>query len=396
MKQVILLLGIVMLYSSAYSQINHPFVIKGKVADFQRSPSKLIYLKYKQNGQEIIDSSSILDGNFKFSGNVLYPLKAVLQLKVVDSVEQYYNRTRILKDYAHEFYLDKGTLTATSTSTLNKTNIQGSAANDDMVWVKNRIAPYYATSNEMYMSEGKKAYESKDSVAIAVYSKKSRQIQKQIDSIEKDFFFKNPQSGVAFDMLQEYTRSSLDPAEVEPVFKHLQPALLASDGGKAYAARIERAKETATGMKAPDFTLKDRDGNAVSLSSLKGKLVLLDFWGSWCGPCRQTHPHLKKLYAAYKDKGFEIFGVSNELGTPEKNYEKWVKAIDEDGINWINVLNDKGRGDRTDNITTKYLVNAYPTKLLIDKNGVIIKRLVGNAPENNEYLDNIVKEILSK
>ncbi len=395
MKQIILLPALMMLYHIGYGQKSHPFTISGTVADYQRSPSKLIYLKYNQDGKDIVDSCSVTaGGNYTFKGVITYPVKAVMQLKVADSIEGYYNRTRLLKDYAVEFYLDKGTLNAASPATLNKTHVEGSAANNDMVRLKNQLEPYYTASNELYKNEGKKAYENKDSIAIEMYGKKSRLIQKQIDSTRKAFLWGHPQSGVALDMLQEYTRTSLDPVEIAPVFKQLQPSLLASEGGKAFAARIEKSKESATGMPAPDFTLKDREGNTVSLSSLKGKLVLLDFWGSWCGPCRQTHPHLKKLYATYKDKGFEILGVSNESGTPEKQYEKWVKAIDEDGIGWVNVLNDKERSDKTGNILGKYVVNAFPTKLLIDKNGVIIKRLVGNTPENNEILDNLVKDIL--
>ena len=394
MNKILLFILLFCVFENANSQQMNAFVIKGHVADTKRSTAKRIYLKYAQNGKNFIDSSTIENGNFSFKGKIAYPVKANLQLKVADSVEVYYNRTRLLKDYAYEFYLDKGTLLAASQATLSTTKLTGSAAHNDMVKLKNLLEPYYNKSSTLYNDEGRQAYQSKDSVAIQAFSVKSRAVQKQIDSIKRAFMFSHPKSGTALDMLQEYTRSSLDPVEVEPYFKKLQQALLVSESGKAYLARLEKSKATAKGMTAPDFTLKDRDGNSISLSSLKGKLVLLDFWGSWCGPCRQSHPHMNKMYALYKDKGFEILGVSNEMSTPEENYTKWTQAMDEDGMKWMNVLNDKEKSDKQNNILSKYAVNAFPTKVLIDKNGVIIKRFVGNTPENIAELDRLVEKFL--
>lgn len=373
---------------------NKTFTIEGKVADTKRAVNNIIYLKYKQNGEQFTDSAVLNNGNYHFKGSLQYPVKALIQLKVADSVEKYYRSTRLLKDYAHEFYLDQGKLLANSSEKLQQTIVKGSLAEADRQQLTAKLAPFYAHSAALYESEGRKVYESKDVQSIAKYTKKSYAIQDQIDSVERNFMVSHLESGIALDMLQEYTRSALEPSEIEPMFQKMQPSLKASAEGIAYAARIEKAKKTAIGAPAPDFILKDRNGKDQRLSSLKGKLVLLDFWGSWCMPCRQTHPHLKQLYSEYKSKGLEILGVSNESGNLETDYKKWTAALDEDKMDWINVLNTNSRSDKNKGVLSDYAVNAFPTKVLIDQNGIIIKRFVGNTSKNAEMLDEIVKQQL--
>jgi thiol-disulfide isomerase/thioredoxin len=375
MKKILLALSFVPAIGMCQLK-NKTFTIEGNVADTKRAVNGIIYLKYKQNGEQFTDSAVLNNGNYHFKGSLQYPVKAIIQLKVADSVEKYYRSTRLLKDYAHEFYLDQGKLLANSSEKLQQTIVKGALAEADHQQLTAKLAPFYTRSAALYESEGRKVYESKDVQTIAKYTKKSYAIQDQIDSVERDFMVSHLQSGIAFDMLQEYTRSALEPSEIAPIFQKLQPSLKASAEGIAYAARIEKAKKTAIGAPA------------------KGKLVLLDFWGSWCMPCRQTHPHLKELYSEYKSKGLEILGVSNESGNPETDYKKWTTALDEDKMDWINVLNTNSRSDKNKGVLSDYKVNAFPTKVLIDQNGIIIKRFVGNTSKNAEMLDDIVKKHL--
>lgn len=386
----LLLLPVIGLAQSARQKT---FSISGKVADTKIALDHIIYLKFQQNGKEIKDSSKIVNGSYSFKGQIYYPVKAVLQLKVADSVEKYYNTTHFLKEYSHPFYLDQGKITAYSAKELNSTIIKGSNADADAVELENKLNPYYKKGNALYEEEGKSAYERKDSVAIAAYTRKSYARENQIDSVKKSFMLAHLQSGAAFDLLKEYTGSLLDPVEIEPLFNQLLPSLKNSSDGKMYAARIQEAKKTAIGTVAPDFVLKDGSGKDISLSSLRGKLVLLDFWGSWCYPCRASHPHLKKLYQEYKSRGFEILGVSSESGKPD-DHQRWETAIKEDGMEWVNVLNNNSRGERSKGILNQYDVAVFPTKILIDKNGVILKRFAGNTPKNSTMLEKDVKTYL--
>lgn len=390
-----LLIAFVLVPLLGQAQAGNPFTLTGKVTDYRAATDGTIYLKYKQNDSEVNDSTRLINGTYTFKGLISYPVEATLKLKVADSIEKFHARTRILRDYAHEFYLDKGNLTANSNEKLNKTIVKGSKSDDDQQELQAKLVPYYAAGSKLYQEEGAKLSKSKDSLAMANYLKKSYKNMHQIDSVKKDYLFNHANSGIILDLLQEYTRSKLDPSEIEPLFEKIQPGLRASIAGQAYGKRIQQAKVSANGSLAPDFVLKDKNGKEISLSSLKGKLVLLDFWGSWCNPCRKTHPHLRKLYAAYKSRGFEILGVSNELGKPEENYKKWTAALEEDKMEWINVLNDKDKSKKEEGVLEMYSVKAFPTKVLIDKNGVIIQRFVGNSMENEKELDEILHSRLN-
>jgi peroxiredoxin len=133
-------------------------------------------------------------------------------------------------------------------------------------------------------------------------------------------------------------------------------------------------RNVAVGQAAPDITLPSPDGKNVSLSSLRGKYVLIDFWASWCGPCRQENPNVVRMYNKYKDKGFEIFGVSLD-----ESRDKWLKAIAMDKLTWPHVSDLKGWSSAAAQL---YNIQAIPQTLLLDKEGKIIaKNLRGKALE---------------
>ncbi len=128
------------------------------------------------------------------------------------------------------------------------------------------------------------------------------------------------------------------------------------------------------GLEAPDFTLKDREGKEVSLSSLRGRLVLVDFWASWCKPCRASMPGLKDLYRKYHDKGFEILGVS-----VDSSAEPWMQAVAEDGTPWIHVLDESQGKNRPTKAAQLYGVHAVPSFFLIDPEGKLVGKLDHDA-----------------
>jgi len=126
------------------------------------------------------------------------------------------------------------------------------------------------------------------------------------------------------------------------------------------------------GKMAPDFTLPSNNGEEISLSSFKGKYVLIDFWASWCKPCRMENPNVVKAYAAYNAKGFEIVGIS-----VDQDKDAWAKAIEEDGLTWTQLIADEASG-----VAQKYAIQGIPSTFLLDKEGKIIaKNLRGTALE---------------
>jgi len=150
---------------------------------------------------------------------------------------------------------------------------------------------------------------------------------------------------------------------------------------KYLSTEIQRSLAGKIGSKAPNFTLNDTNGNPISLNDYKGKLLLIDFWASWCAPCRKENPHLVKLYKEFNPKGLEILGVSLD-GTPrQKNpKEDWVNAIKNDGLLWKQVSDLRGWESIT---IPMYGFNGIPYTVLIDENGVIIAtKLRGKALED--------------
>ncbi len=168
--------------------------------------------------------------------------------------------------------------------------------------------------------------------------------------------------------------SKFDPAAAEPLFNQFSSALKSSPLGLRTIEKIEIGKRRQTGAKATDFTQNDLDGKPFTLSSLRGKYVLVDFWASWCVPCRAENPHVVKAYNEMKGKNFEIVGVS--LDYPG-SHASWKGAVEKDGLPWIQVSDLKGWKNE---VAVMYGINSVPQNLLIDPNGMIIaKNLRGDA-----------------
>jgi peroxiredoxin len=135
---------------------------------------------------------------------------------------------------------------------------------------------------------------------------------------------------------------------------------------KNFIAFVDKLKATAIGQPAPEIALPDPNGNVVTLSSMKGKYVLVDFWAKWCGPCRQENPNIVRAYNKYKDKGFTVFGVSLD-----RSKEDWLKAIQDDGLTWTHVSDLKYWQSEAARI---YGITGIPFSVLLDPNGVIIAK----------------------
>lgn len=185
-------------------------------------------------------------------------------------------------------------------------------------------------------------------------------------------FINNHRSSIISGHLLSGYGSTWGKETITPLYEKLSPEIKSSSYGQNILQFISLNKDLKVGDKYIDFSQDDAFGRTVKLSDFHGKVVLLEFWGSWCGPCRQGNPELVKIYDEFKDRGFEILGVG-----AEKNREPWIKAIKVDKLSWTNVTDLKGDKNKAALI---YGVSYYPTNFLIDKTGTIISRdLTGNA-----------------
>lgn len=215
-----------------------------------------------------------------------------------------------------------------------------------------------------------------------------RQIYEPINAdmkkVKEDYIRQHPDEDISVYLISDLGKEAGDFLDLigekaqngpmAPLYKAMKEAI------ERQKAREEARKNMVEGAVAPDFTLKDLQGKDLTLSSLRGKYVVLDFWGSWCGWCIKGIPDMKKYYEKYKDR-MEILGVDCR-----DTEEKWKAAVEKYELPWLHVRNT----DETD-ITVKYGIQGYPTKIVIDPEGKVAKIVIGEDPAFYKYLDELFK-----
>jgi thiol-disulfide isomerase/thioredoxin len=380
MKSVILLIFIMPIFfnlTEAQQTKNH-FVLNGNLSG-QNTGS--MYLYYSDAGNKRIkDSAVITDGKFSFTGNITEPTMAYLQLK-----EEKRNQ-----DNSTDFFIEPSVMT--TSLQLNKfkdAKLSGSKTQNEYAALQTkrqkidkRWKIVMDTLTEVNKRSNVEFQELKDWV-LQPYSA-------EIKDLEFNFFTSHPQSYVTAYMLRFYV-SDLSLDSLQMFYNNLGKKLQQSGNGKDLAKEIKKIKAGSPGSTAADFTAMDINGNKLSLSDFKGKYVLLDFWASWCVPCRKGNPHLKDLYAKYKDKGIEFIGISDDDSKPDA----WHKAVEKDDLQWRHVLRGfdmqklmKNELNEKD-ISEKFGIHSLPTKILIDPQGKIIGRYSEEAMPLDDKLKNI-------
>lgn len=197
---------------------------------------------------------------------------------------------------------------------------------------------------------------------------KQQELQTAIDSM---ILFRSPLE--SYFVLFNFTEEQ-EPSQMKAIYTKMEPKEISSVYYKDLKQLYDAKKGVEIGEMAPDIDLPQPNGTNLKLSSLRGKVVLIDFWASWCGPCRAEFPNVKKVYSKYKDKGFEIYGVSLD-----KDKSSWVNSISSLGLDWKHVSDLKYWSCAPAKV---YKVTGIPATVLIDKNGkVIAKNLRGEELE---------------
>lgn len=318
------------------------FILNGRLED--RDTGRIILSYADKDGNWISDTAKLSKGSFSFTGKIKEPTLASLQghrnSRSVDDPDF----TEIFLEPVHMNILVRE-------NDFKHASVLGSRTQQEMDSLNKKKAMIYR----------------ENSPGSAI---KSGSVQKQLRDADLLFIQEHPDSYVSAYLLTSFVnRMSGD--SVESLYSTLSLPVQNSLFGMRVHTALAAEKATTIGSMAPDFSQKEIGGNTITLSSFRGKkYVLIDFWASWCAPCRDIVPELKELHQQYTGKGLVIIGISLDMNKPS-----WKKAIAEDGIaSWKNIFGDLSHTDKADNIIARYNVQPIPDLFLIDSNGVIIGR----------------------
>ena len=338
--------------TSAFAQ-NQRYTIKGHLTGADVPMKVLLYFR---DGSRVVSDSTIAKNNkFSFTGTLEQPAEATMYVHTM------YPTPKKMVSEGGQFMLESGTTTIEGES-FSTAKITGGEAQKGYVALNKIIE---STRDSVY-----KIWKAQQGVlpedSTAAFNRLLYAQTKMIKDATENFVKTHPKSAVSFHILQSNTLVIGDMQFVDSIIVVLRPEFGNTARFKAIEQKISLTKRLSVGQPAIDFSQTDDKGKTVSLSDVKGKYVLVDFWASWCGPCRTEYPFLKTAYAKYKDKNFEIIGVSLD-----DKKSAWLGAIQSNGFKWIQLCDLKGRQN---SVAQAYGISAIPQSFLIDPQGKIIAK----------------------
>lgn len=347
------LLGLIPLFLSCSSGKNGNVTISGTL---DNSNGETLILEQLTFSQAIIKDSAKVDKNGKFEINTNLPEKGFYRLKINQQ-----NYLVLILDT-----IENISIKANAANMADGYRIEGTSEDSKLLQVLNEQMKISSVKRDslqrVFMS--KQGDPNIDQIGQQLEAEFNASVNEQIEYIKK-FIAANKHSFASLAAIEQ-----LNPENDLETFKVLHDGLNEkfpnSSYVQAFTSRYKELSKLAIGAEAPDIVMNTPSGEALSLSSLKGKVVLIDFWASWCKPCRMENPNVVKLYAKYKDKGFEILGVSLD-----REKSAWEQAIKDDNLTWKHI-SDLAFWNST--VVKQYNITGVPYTVLVDKEGKIIAK----------------------